>query len=296
MTESWSRLTFLAAALTALAALGCRAEISSGSGPPDELTADVGVSLRDEVEAELGALTLGSSLDPIGTTLAAGQTASLLAAPCVSPSSATDSDGDGVPDDATYVFTAPPCRFTGWRGGTLDIVGQLQIQDPAPASAGFGYRAILTGLRSLFVGPVNTTPRDIRRNGTRTLTGSVSGLLLMADLQVQRNFDGHPDANIDKQWTVTFTPATSLQINAPLPSGALDFAGTIGWSRGPTEDFALVVTTPTPLQYDASCTDTVQRIKAGELHAAGTFGDMQGFVRVRWSRCGDEPAFSFESQ
>jgi hypothetical protein len=55
------------------------------------------------------------------------------------------------------------------------------------------------------------------------------------------------------------------------------------------------VTTPTPLQYDASCTDTVQRIKAGELHAAGTFDDMQGFVRVRWTKCGDEPSFSFES-
>ena len=296
MTQSGTRLTFLAAALTALAALGCKAEITSGSGPAAEMTGDVGISLRDEVEDELGALTLGSSLDPLGTTPAAGQAASLVAAPCVTPSSATDSDGDGVPDNATYVFTAPPCRFTGWRGGTLDIVGQLQVQDPAPTSAGFGYGATLTELRSLFIDPANTTPRDIRRNGTRTLSGSVTSLLLITDLQVQRNFDGHSDANIDKQWTVTFTPATSLQINAPLPSGALDISGTITWSRDITEDFSLVVTTPTPLQYDAGCTDTVQRIKAGELHAAGTFGDMQGFVRVRWTKCGEEPRFTFQSQ
>ena len=295
MTQSGTRLTLLAAALTAFAALGCKAEISSGSGPADEITSDVGASLRDEVEASLGALTLASTLDPIGTTLAAGTAASTVAGACVSPSTATDSDWDGVPDNATYIFTAPPCRFTGWRGGTLDIVGQLQIQDPTPTGAGFGYEATLTVLRSLFISADNKVIQDVRRNGTRTLSGSTAGLLLTADLQVTRNFAGHPDAAIEKQWTVNYTPAAPLLINDPLPSGALDIAGTADWQRG-TEQFSLVITTPTPLQYDAGCTDTVQRIKAGELHATGTFGDMQGFVRVRWTRCGEEPSFTFETQ
>ena len=294
MIESRARLTFLAATLTAFAMLGCRAEISSGSGPADEITGDVGASFRDEVEAGLSALTLGSALDPLGTTLAAATATSIMAAPCVSPSTATDSDGDGVPDDATYLFTAPPCRFTGWRGGTLDIVGQLRIQDPAPSSAGFGYEATLTGLRSRFTSADSKVIYDVTRNGTRSLSGSTAGLLLTTDLQVVRTFAGHPDAAIDKQWVVNYTPAAPLQINEPLPSGALDIAGTADWTRG-TEQFTLVVTTPTPLQYDASCTDTVQRIKAGELHAAGTFGDMKGFVRVRWTRCGEEPRFTFES-
>ncbi len=74
----------------------------------------------------------------------------------------------------------------------------------------------------------------------------------------------------------------------------LSGAGTIDWTRG-TEHFAMTVTTPTPLQYDASCAETVQRIRAGELQAAGTFGEMQGFVRVSWQGCGSEPRFSFES-
>ena len=295
MTQSGTRLTLLAAALTAFAALGCKGEISTGSGPADELTTDLGASLRDEVEAELGGLTVGSFLNPIGTTQAAVTATSIRAASCVSPSAATDSDGDGVPDDATYIFTAPPCRFTGWRGGTLDIVGQLQIQDPTPTGAGFGYEATLTVLRSLFISADNKVIQDVRRNGTRTLSGSTAGLLLTADLQVTRNFAGHPDAAIEKQWTVNYTPAAPLLINDPLPSGALDIAGTADWNRG-TEQFSLVVTTPTPLQYDAGCTDTVQRIKAGELHATGTFGDMQGFVRVRWTRCGEEPSFTFETQ
>jgi hypothetical protein len=259
MSQSGTRLTFLAAALTAFAVLGCKAELSSGSGPADELTTDMGASLRDEVEAGLGALTLGSALDPIGTTQAAGQSASLVAAPCVSPSSATDSDGDGVPDNATYLFTAPPCRFTGWRGGTLDIVGQFQIQDPTPTSAGFGYEATVTGLRSRFTSADSKVIYDVTRNGNRSLSGSTAGLLLTTDLQVIRTFAGHPDAAIDKQWVINYTPAAALQINEPLPSGALDIAGTADWTRG-TEHFTLVVTTPTPLQYDASCADTVQRI------------------------------------
>jgi hypothetical protein len=294
MTRPWLRLTTLAAAITCVALAGCGDDLTSGDGAATELTNDVGITLRDEVESALGALTLGSSLAPLGTTQAPAESASLLEQPCVSPSSAADSDGDGVPDDATYIFTAPPCRFTGWRGGTLDIVGSLRIQDPAPASAGFGYEATLTNLRTLFISADGQTMHDVRRNGTRTLSGSVSGLLLTANLQVIRNFAGHADAAVDKQWNVTFTPATPLQINAPLPSGTLDIAGTVDWVRG-TEHYNMVVTTPTPLEYDAACTDTVQRIRAGELHAAGTFGDLEGVVRVTWRDCGSEPRFSFES-
>lgn len=294
MTQSGPRLTLLAVAVTACAALGCNGDISTGAGPADVITSDLGVSFRDEVEAGLNALTPGSLLDPIGTTQAAGTATSVRAAPCVGPSAAADSDGDGVPDDATYVFTAPPCRFTGWRGGTLDIVGQLRIQDPSRSSAGFGYEATVTGLRTRFTSADNKLIYDVTRNGTRSLSGSTAGLLLTTDLQIFRTFAGHPDAAIDKQWSINYTPAAPLLINQPLPNGSLDIAGTADWTRG-SEHYVLVITTPTPLQYDASCTDTVQRIKAGELRAAGTFEDIKGFVRIRWSNCGEEPRFSFET-
>jgi hypothetical protein len=284
----------LAAVLATTTIYGCGDDLLKGVGPADEFAVDIGETLRDEVESALSSLTLGSSLDPIGTTQAPPDAASVVAVPCVSPSSAADSDGDGVPDDATFLFTAPPCRFTGWRGGTLDIVGSLRIQDPTSTSAGFGYDATLTGLRSRFTSADTKVIYDVTRNGTRTLSGSVTALLLTADLQVIRTFAGHPDAAIDKQWSLNFTPATPLQINAPLPSGTLDIAGTIDWTRG-TEHFMLTVTTPTPLQYDAGCIDTVQRIRAGDMQASGTFGDLEGLVRISWRGCGSEPEFRFES-
>jgi hypothetical protein len=296
MTAFWIRAPRAVTALTAFAFAACGDTLNTGTdGPGDGLTADIGATTRDEVEAALSALTLSSTLGPIGTT----QTApTAFRAACVTPSSPTDSDGDGVPDDAMYLFTAPPCRFTGWRGGTLDIVGQLRIQDPAPSAAGFGYEATLTGLRTRFTTAGDEVIYDVTRNGTRVLSGSISSLLLSSDLQVIRTFAGKPDAAVDQQWTVTYTPATSLQINAPIPNGTLDIAGTIDWTRG-TEHVALTVTTPVPLRYNAGCTDTVQRIDEGEMQAEGTFEvedeNVEGIVRVRWTACGREPSFGFET-
>jgi hypothetical protein len=109
---------------------------------------------------------------------------------------------------------------------------------------------------------------------------------------VIRTFSGKPDAAIDQQWSVTFVPSGPLQINLPLPSGALAVEGTMNWTRG-DESFELTVTTARALHYNAGCTDTVQRIDDGELLATGVFGDIEGNVRVRWTDCGDDPRFTF---
>jgi hypothetical protein len=290
MTPVSIRVPYLALALTVLSIGACNDSLSTGNaGPGEGVTNDIGATTRDEVEAALNALTLPTSIDPIGTS----QSPTGFPSPgCVNPSSPTDADGDGVPNDATYQFTAPPCSFTGWRGGTLDIVGQLRIKDPTPTVPGFGYEAALTKLRTRFITGDNKLIYDVERNGTRVLSGSVSSLVLSTDLQTARSFTGKPDAAIDQQWTLTYTPLTSLQINLPVPSGTLDIAGTLDWTRG-EEDYALTVSTPAPLHYNAGCTDTVQRIDAGEMQLAGDFGDLNGSVWIRWSGCGREPGFTF---
>jgi hypothetical protein len=287
MPARWTRARDLALALSTMATAACSDGNLTTPGAGNELTGDIAVTIRDEVEATVSALSLSTSLTPIGTTRTPASPD-----PCVVSSTPADSDGDGVPDDASYLFTAPPCQFEGWRGGTIDLVGQLLIRDPLPASAGFGYDATLTVLRSRYTNAAKDAIYDVERNGTRTLSGSVAELLLTSNLQLKRTFVGKPDANVDQQWTVDYAPATALQINGPVTSGTLDISGTMNWTRG-TEQAALVVTTPTPLEYDASCTDTVQRIKNGELHAAGDFGERVGFVRIRWTACGREPSIGF---
>ena len=290
MLVRWTGLRFTHSALTALLMAGCGDSLSTADSIlPDGAVSDIGATARDEVEAAVSALTLPSSLDPLGTA----QAPTAYSPGCVTPSTPGDADGDGVPDDAIYLFTAPPCRFTGWRGGTLDIVGQLRVQDPAPGQAGFGYEGTLTGLRTRFTTADNKVIYDVTRNGTRVLSGSVSSLLLSADLQVIRTFAGKPDAAIDQQWTLTYTPETPLQINTAIPGGTLDLAGTLDWTRG-TEHYVLTVTTPSPLHYNGGCTDTVQRIDAGVMRLAGTFGEVDGAVVVHWDGCGREPSFGFE--
>jgi hypothetical protein len=290
MRPRWTRAHRMAVALSVTAAVACGDDLSTAnSGLPNGATEDIGSSARDEVESALSALTLPSSLDPLGTA----QAPTAYAPPCVNPTTPADSDGDGVPDDALYFFTAPPCRFTGWRGGTLEFVGQLRIQDPAPIDAGFGYEGTLTNLLTRFTSADGRIIYDVRRNGTRVLSGSISSLILSTDLQLIRTFIGKSDAAVDQQWTLTYTPASPLQINAPVPSGTLDIAGTLDWTRA-TEHYVLTVTTPTPLHYNADCIDTVQRIDAGEMRLTGTYNGTDGAVLVRWTECGREPGFSFD--
>ena len=290
MLPRWTRTQLAVLTLTAFGTVGCGDDLSTANSIlPDGAVSDIGATARDEIEAAVSALTLPSSLDPLGTA----QAPTAYSPGCVTPSTPVDADGDGVPDDAIYLFTAPPCRFTGWRGGTLDIVGQLRVQDPAPGQAGFGYEGTLTGLRTRFTTADNKVIYDVTRNGTRVLSGSVSSLLLSADLQVIRTFAGKPDAAIDQQWTLTYTPETPLQINTAIPGGTLDLAGTLDWTRG-TEHYVLTVTTPSPLHYNGGCTDTVQRIDAGVMRLAGTFGEVDGAVVVHWDGCGREPSFGFE--
>jgi hypothetical protein len=273
-------LACILAAAVAVVLTACHDSAGSSPGPSDEQSAAVGRTAQDQVEASLDALTLPTLLVPIGDD-----------PPCAAPSSTADTDGDGIPDDATYEFTSPPCHFTGFRGGTLDVVGQLRMQDPTPTAAGFGYEGTFTALRHTITSGNGETSYSVTRNGHAVLTGSTAGLFLSTDLQVARTFTGQPDAAVDEQWTVTYTPETSLKINQPIPAGTLDVSGTLDWTRG-TETFALTVTTPTPLHY-AACTDTAQRFDAGELRATGTFDGTTGYIRVRWTECGKEPEVRF---
>jgi hypothetical protein len=279
------RRTDVVVLVLALLAAACGDSGGPDTGPlPDDATDAIGLTIRDEVEASLDALTVPTQLAPYGVT------ADQL---CAGPSDPEDTDGDGVPNSAEYILTAPPCRFDDIRNATLDMVGRLQITDPdpGPGGAGFAYNGTLVNLRSAFRGKDADHSYSVTRNGTRVLTGTTAGLELTTDLQLLRTFPGLSDAAVDVQWGISFDPGTPLQINHAVPVGALDVTGTMDWLRG-TESYALTVTTAEPIHFDAGCR-AAQRFDAGEMHAAGTFGDLTGYVRVRWGGCGDEPSIDF---
>jgi hypothetical protein len=276
-------LAILAAGLTA-----CGDSTDPDDDPlPDNAATAVGLTVRDNMEASLDAFYPARLLQPLTTGAAQD--------PCATAAAPADTDGDGVPDDATYSFTSPPCRYTDVRGFTLDVVGQLRVVDPAPETAGFGAVVDFTNFRFTLTADNVDRNYSVTRNGRVTLTGSPAGLELSSEMQILRTFSGLSDAAVEHVWTVSFDPETTLQINQPLPSGAVTVAGTVNWTRG-DETFELTLTTVTPLHYNAACDDTGQRFDEGELAVSGTFGETPGTVHIGWGDCGDDPNIEFVAE
>jgi len=273
----------LAAGLTA-----CGDSTDPDADPlPDNAATAVGLTVRDNVEASIDAFYPARLFQPLSTGAAQ--------APCVTASSPADTDGDGVPNDASYTFTAPPCRFPGVRGFNLDVVGQLRVVDPAPETAGFGAVVDFTNFRFSLTTDDSDKNYSVTRNGRVTLTGSAAGLELSSEMQILRTFSGLSDAAVEHVWTIGFEPETTLQINQPLPNGSFTIAGTVNWSRG-DETFELTLTTLTPLHYNAACDATGQRFDAGELAVSGTFGETPGTLHIGWGGCGDDPNIEFVAE
>jgi hypothetical protein len=283
-----SRRSFLAATLLVAALAACGDSTDPDEDPlPDNAGTAVGLTVRDNVESSLDAFFPPRLFQPFST----GATD----APCATPSSTAETDGDGIPDDASYSFTAPPCRYTEVRGFTLDAVGLLRIVDPVPDTPGFAANLTFTNLRFSLTAEDADNSYSVTRNGTMALSGSPSGLELTTDLQVLRTFTGLRDASAEHLWTASFTPEGVLQINRPLPSGTMTVEGTVSWSRD-LESFDLGLTTVTPLHYDASCDAVGQRFDDGEIHVAGLFGETAGYVRIVWEDCGDDPEIAFVAE
>jgi hypothetical protein len=263
-----------------------------------EITADeandIGEAVADEVDQSVGALTVRGVAEgevfgqPAGSHALAGFMPPGTS--CATVSSSEDTDGDGAPDLATYTFALPDCRWTGFRGGTLELTGSVDISDPTPDVFDFAYQATLHDLRFKFTGPQGNRSFTAVRNGTRVLTGNAAGLALSNNITVDRTFPVRRPASVSHNLLLTFTPdqGQSLALGQPLPNGTLEKSGTLTWTRGnTTRTFA--VTTVEPLVWDASCTAD-RKITSGEIHATLGSG---GYVKTVWTGCGEDPVRTF---
>ena len=252
-------------------------------------TNDIGDAIADEVDQAVGSITTEGA----GFSVAGSQAAAAFFAPpggCATVDNTTDTDADGAPDDATFTFAPPACRFVGFRGGTLEITGTINISDPTPVSADFNYLATLTDFQFKLTSPNATRTFTATRNGTRALSGNAAGVSLSNTLTLVRSAPSRTDATISHDLLLNFTPATGqvLALGQPLPSGTFTKSGTFTWSRDNlTRTFT--VSTVTPLAWDATCT-TDQKIVSGEIHATLADG---GYIKTVWSGCGADPTRTF---
>jgi hypothetical protein len=274
---------------------GCSDSTNPGSGGsiPSAEANDIGDAAADEVDQSVNALTVSGAEAGASVQSSAAQSVVGFTPPgttCATVDNTTDSDGDGSPDHATFTFALPACSFTGFRGGTLEITGTIELSDPTPNSVDVAYLATLTDFRFKLTSPNAARSFTAVRNGTRTLTGNAASASLSNNITVVRSVTGRADATVSHNLLLTFTAAEgeSLAVGQPLPNGTFVKSGTLIWSRnGVSRTFT--VTTMEPLVWDASCT-TDRKIASGEVHWTLADGS---YIKTVWTGCGVDPIRTF---
>jgi hypothetical protein len=289
---------FRSAALASFAALALAACGDDSSGPNDQITPDdaqnigeTSAALADEAVTGLNATFLNVSngypgalgsvgrLVPPGIRLGTPNFSMGRTIPdgCPDISSLTDSDGDGIPDDAVLTFTAADCTTTYEDGAREVVTGVIRLQDPGTTP---GYDLTYDTWRVRYYEPEETSPAlSIVVDGHWLLQGTTTSRTLSQQTDISVSANGQSvTLTSDVEAGFTATEPGSLAWNQPLPDGSMQFAGE--WTiESPQGDFALDVETLAPLHYDPACFG----ITGGELLAVGSNG---GSVDVTWAGCG----------
>jgi hypothetical protein len=195
---------------------------------------------------------------------------------CPAASDLTDTDGDGVPDNAVWTFSAADCTQTDVDGNRSVVTGSVAISDPGLTA---GYDLQLNSLTGQYYQSGDTSPfLQLIMDGDWSLRGTSEAIT------ADQNYTYvltvlNERVSLANDLAVAFTAAngTSIAWGVPLPNGTISIDG--GWRVSSSrETHSLTLLTVTPLSYD----DTCQGVVAGVLDAYGT----GGAVRVTWTACG----------
>jgi hypothetical protein len=288
--------TLAASLVIGLSACSDSTNPSGGTTISASETSDIGEAVADEVDQSVGSLTVeGAASGEASAQSAVSYSVvglTMSGTSCATVSGSADTDGDFAPDLATFTFALPACSFTGFRGGSLEITGSVDLSDPTPNDFDFALQATLHDLQFKFTGPQGNLSYTAVRNGTRVLTGDANGLVLTNNITVDRTFPVRLPASVTHDLVLTFTPdeGSTIILGQPLPSGTFVKAGSFTWTRGSTTR-TFTVTTVVPLVWDSSCT-TDRKITSGEIHATLSDGS---YIKTVWSGCGVDPVRTFVS-
>jgi hypothetical protein len=283
--------------LAAAGIAGC----SDSTGPDRPLTPEeaeaLGFSIATEVETSLGALLANGLLSGVESQTAGaarprlnGASLAAVAEPeCSTPSQnpILDDDEDQVPNDVTFGFTVANCTFQ-LPGGSMSISGSIRLSDPFPQTSGFSYNGTVTNLRVSFTGEEGTF--SVTQNGSVSVTVDASQLTLTQSFVSAVSASGVPGgASITNTLSATFTPAagSALVVGQPLPDGVFIPSSSITISQA-GQGGVFTLSAPTPLQYSAECAaSAISPFTAGELRATISTTEGNGYVRIRYTDCGE---------
>lgn len=283
------RRAVIAVVLTAAAGgvfAACSDRMSPRAPALSQAQADsVGAVITADVENELDAGTAASGIGFIPGAPLLG--APLLVSSCqpqIAPTPAVNSDGDRVPDSIRVTFT--DCVI-GFRRGADTVRGVIDIIDPTPQATDGSVKLSFADLMRIFV-TSDGNRASVTQNGTREALRDADHLSQTeTGFRTDYAFGNGGSATHVRDWTIVFTADVTGSIvrDAPLPSGTLSIDGTSSLTRNGTTTFALQVTTPSALHYNATCPDR-PRFDKGELVATVTRQGATSTVTIDFTACG----------
>lgn len=307
MTSSVRFAVPLASAAVAMLALaGCSSDsgTASHSGPfTQSQLVSIGNSVASEAEGAAALMTMGNLTNPVSTVarvlrgprVSAMRLSGMLVpfsattdpnCPSFDPDPYADTDNDGVPDQVTLHFA---CHTVDSQTSYhYNVTGDVTVDDPAPSDSGLTLTASATNFNVTISTADSSLSVSQTRNGMWNVDETTDGVSETWNLRSVIAVTGQPDLTIDNAWSALFVPATagSIQMRAPLPAGSFTAEGSIGVNDGAGGQFALTLSTPSPLTFSpTTCAGQASSFTSGEVHAAVTVNGQQGYIRVVWVNC-----------
>lgn len=187
--------------------------------------------------------------------------ASILASPSCNPTvvgGATDTDGDGIPDDASVTYTQANCTvFDTATGDAQYIRGVYRIQDTGDAL--YGFKVTITGLHARNYTAATGDFSELNYNATETgdtKAGGATYHLVLDAAITQGDATGSTSQLVKYDFTQKLAPSGSIVYLDPLPNGAYTVSGSIDATLvdfGVPTRVVMSLVTPDPMSYTSGC-------------------------------------------
>ena len=279
----------LGAVLTLAATLAaCNPGVQVNNNPNNAEVNATASAMTDELISSSSQVTVENSLNSL--SFGEGLQSNLRAKPTcvtVTPSPVVDTDGDGVPDQATYTFD---CTKTGVLF-SYSKTGTLSVSDPSSDAGVWGFDAEINLTESRTNNISGQVVTEVRK-GSRSPRKTADQVVQSHNITVTRTVTDEPTATITNLWNFTFNATTpgSIVMSQPLPAGSASVAGNWSFSRdGKNRTYTL--NTISPLQFDPSCTEAL-KIVGGKIRGTLSNNSGDGFIEISFNACGTAPTIT----
>jgi len=269
----------------------CLAACSERTGPQQPaLTAaqadSIGQVVVADAQAELDAATAGGGVGfvpggpPPGLSFGTPITCNVD----ISPTAPTNSDGDRVLDSVRLAFI--DCVFS-YRRGSDTVRGILDVVDPTPVVTDRAIKLVFTDLARIHVNRDGVLSSFTLNGSRQVIRDSAHIAQTTVDFQTDIVFKDGSTASHVRNWDNLFTAdsAGAIHADAWLPSGTLTITGTSTFTHG-DRSFALDVSTPTPLHFNATCEDR-PKFDSGTLVVVATRNGATSTITITFTACGE---------